>query len=86
MHCLRDVPACRANGYGVLKEVAGVGGASPTYDLAYTFDAAGNTKALALVDTSPAIDNVTVGWRKSRAYLSHGLKGVRVYRMVKGVN
>ena len=48
--------------------------------------AAGNTKALALVDTSPAIDNVTVGWRKSRAYLSHGLKGVRVYRMVKGVN
>ena len=61
MHCLRDVPACRNNGYGVLKEVAGVGGASPTYDLAYTFDAAGNAKALALVDASAAVDNVTVG-------------------------
>ena len=57
MHCLRDPPRCRRGGYGVLRSGPGAGS---NFELAYTFDAEGNRLALALVDSSPTIDNVTV--------------------------
>ena len=56
MHCLRDIQACRDNGYAVLKKTS----EAPTYDIAYRLDAAGNRKALELIDSTKSIDEFTV--------------------------
>lgn len=52
VHCLRDVQACRDNGYAFLEETPG-----GKYIYKYRLDAGGNTQVLAIIDASRSIDN-----------------------------
>ena len=56
VHCMRDIPVCRQNGFAVLKPST----TNSTYEIAYSFDSAGNERSLELVDTSKKVDNYTV--------------------------
>eukprot|EP00630_Chrysocystis_fragilis_P011853 CAMPEP_0197411020 /NCGR_PEP_ID=MMETSP1165-20131217/31749_1 /TAXON_ID=284809 /ORGANISM="Chrysocystis fragilis, Strain CCMP3189" /LENGTH=1098 /DNA_ID=CAMNT_0042937531 /DNA_START=1 /DNA_END=3298 /DNA_ORIENTATION=+ len=55
VHCMRDIQACRDSGFGIL-----VLQADGTYNLEYAFDDVGNAAALALIDETGLVDNVTV--------------------------
>ena len=56
VHCMRDIPICRQNGFAILKPST----TNTTYEIAYTFDSAGNERSLELVDATKKVDNYTV--------------------------
>eukprot|EP00633_Aureoumbra_lagunensis_P010439 CAMPEP_0197340220 /NCGR_PEP_ID=MMETSP0892-20130614/45519_1 /TAXON_ID=44058 ORGANISM="Aureoumbra lagunensis, Strain CCMP1510" /NCGR_SAMPLE_ID=MMETSP0892 /ASSEMBLY_ACC=CAM_ASM_000538 /LENGTH=854 /DNA_ID=CAMNT_0042844893 /DNA_START=154 /DNA_END=2714 /DNA_ORIENTATION=- len=55
IHCMRDVTVCRENGFGIVVEQD-----DGMYDLLYAFDEAGNTAALAWLDSTTANDRIGV--------------------------
>ena len=56
VYCMRDIPICRQNGFAILKPST----TNTTYEIAYTFDSAGNERSLELVDATKKVDNYTV--------------------------
>lgn len=55
VHCMRDVEVCRQGGFGLLRQEPG-----GKYNLAYVFDKAGASAALAIVDATAAKCGLTV--------------------------
>ena len=54
VYCMRDVPQCRQGGFGLWKKVDGA------YDLAFSFDDAGNKFSLDFVDKTQLNDDVFI--------------------------